>query len=293
MLEGMERNSANQKFNDLKKEISGIKARLNSLNQDKELHYKNYIELKNKISPLISELKLLKSKKDKSSINLKDIKEKRDAYNKEVKGLASKIKEMNSKKEALLTKLGFKFDIEQIKRRIDALEFKIETEVMSLDKEKQLMKEINKLRLTFGKSSEIKKVLDEVSEIARELNEKRKKANELHNSLQSTYRENKDFNRFIELSKEINGLRSKSKSFFELFKKEKEEFSKLNNELKSKLLEINSANSILRKGINEARNIRKIEERKKLDEMARQVEEKLRTKKKLTAEDLIIFRGGN
>jgi len=152
MLEGMERNSANQKFNDLKKEISGIKARLNSLNQDKELHYKNYIELKNKISPLISELKLLKSKKDKSSINLKDIKEKRDAYNKEVKGLASKIKEMNSKKEALLTKLGFKFDIEQIKRRIDALEFKIETEVMSLDKEKQLMKEINKLRLTFGKS---------------------------------------------------------------------------------------------------------------------------------------------
>lgn len=196
---------------------------------------------------------------------------------------------MNSKKKSLFVKLGIKQDPEIIKEQIRLLETKIETEVMSLDKEKGLMKKIKKLKENFGKSSELVKLLDEIRLISNELGDKKKKADESHNKLQALYKEDKDFSLFLELSKQINSLRQEGHLAFDKFKFLKQEFLNLNNQLKEKLNSIRSVKGKLSNDDLEIRNVKKEEQAKKLEELTRQVEEKLKTKKKLTRDDLLVF----
>ena len=289
MLASTEKSSLKKNLNDLSREISDIKNKLNKINNEKESWFSKYKEIRDKLGPLIRQLKDIKNKKDKTSVSLKNVREQRDKYNKEVQALVAKIKDIYSKKKILFSKLGINYDPAVFRKQIEFLETKIETEVMSLDREKDLMKKIKKLKQNFGKDSEATKLVEEFDAISKELDEKKKKADDFHKRLQILYKENKDFKLFLELSKEINELRNEGIKAFEKFKILKQEFINLNNQLKEKLNSIKDVRGKLSTDDLEISNIRKEEQNKKLEELTKQVEEKLKTKKKLTRDDLLVF----
>jgi len=138
----MTTNKANLK--DLNKEINSLKSNLKSINNDKERWFKNKEELKKEMLVLIEKVKIVQKENDPSKVDA--LKKERDRYNSEVKNLINKIRELKKEKESFLKKHGISEDPVNIKKSIEKIETKIETEVLSVDKERRLMVTIKRMK---------------------------------------------------------------------------------------------------------------------------------------------------
>lgn len=270
----------------LVKEVDSLAGKLKKIGVQKEFWYKRASELKKTLQSLIGKFKILKSKKDVSNIKVREYKEERDKYNKKVQELIKEIKELNKEKEELTKKYGIKFDPSFLKEKIEKLEFKMETEALKFSKEKQLMEEIKRLKRLYGDSDVVKKVVDKIDVLSREIDDSKKKAEDYHKKLREHFKESKNYKDFIELSKQIDEIKKKQENAFSTFRLLKKEYENLNKKTDS-----------IRK--ERVKKFEKREERKKkvedriIKKKAEEVEEKLKTKKKLTTEDLIAYQGKN
>ncbi len=286
----MEKRDLLRRVNEIKHEINTLKNTLNELNKEKESWFHKKESLKKDISSLISEVKKLKSSSDIFNQEINKLKNERDSYNNKVKGLISKIKEFGEEKKELAKKGNLRFNPDLIKSQIESIEYKIETEALSFDKEKKLMKQINELKKTYQENSQVKSLFDKIHLIDKEIKESREKADSAHNKLKEIFSSNKkDIEKFKEISKKIYTVRKEQQDAFDKFISYKNKFIESNNKLKEKLKEL----SLLQKEVseideefNEEREKRKD---RNLEEREKQVEEKLRTKKKLTKDDLIML----
>ena len=262
---------------ELEKPIQELKDQLSEANQEKEKHFREKEELKKKILSIIRDVKKIKSDGDKSSINIKEIKQNR--YNNIVKGLIEKIKHLNQQKKELLSKHNIKGDPSKIKEQMDALELKVETEALTLNQEKKVMRQIKDLKKQYDKMGEVTKVFSEHSKISNEIEENRKKAEEYHNQLKELTK-GVDYTQFKEKANEIEELKGKQQKAFNQFVEYKAKVSLLSNKIRSKQEESEKKKE---------ENQRKKEEvtNKRVEAAEKEAEEKLKTKKRLTTDDLI------
>lgn len=277
---------------DLIKEISELRQQLNELNEKKEDWFKKKEGLKKYIGSLISQIKSVKSKGDEFSEGHSGLKEQRDKYNQRVKELIKRAKELNQQKADALKKYNIKIDPLRLKERIKELEYSVETEAYTFKKEKEVMEQIKKLRKRYEESKMINDIIEGSDKISAEITMARKIANEFHNRLKehSNIRKN-GYNEFMDISKRINAMKKQQQEAFSNFIKFKTEFDKTNNLLRSKLEMINKAKGELDKRHVKISLKRRERDIKLLKEKERAVEEKLRQRKKLTTEDLLVFQG--
>ncbi|MCD4666660.1 hypothetical protein K8R47_02515, partial [archaeon] len=133
---------SNNQIKELKNQITSLKKQLNDLNNEKEIWFKKKEDLKKEINSEIFKIKGIKNKKDKSNIDFRTVKQERDNHNAEVKKLITQIKKLNDQKLVLFKKHNIKGDPSRTVKQIEVLEFKIETEALSLSQEKKVMKQI-------------------------------------------------------------------------------------------------------------------------------------------------------
>lgn len=291
-MEKKQKSELTSRFQDLKREISNLRNKLDDLNVEKEKWFNAKEDLKKKVSELIKSIKELKSKNDSFNINVEKLKKDRNSNNNKVKDLINNVKRLGIEKSEIFKKSGIKEDPSRIKERINKLELSIETEGFSFSKEKKVMDEIKKFKRILSEASGAADISNKMNKISKEIDETRDKAEESHNELQQCINENKDkYDEFIRLSKQINESRSKQEEAFKRFLELKKEFSLTNNLLKEKLLEANVIGANIEEHKIELQEKRKLREEKVLEEMAKEVEEKLRLGKKLTTQDLIIMQG--
>ena len=273
--------------NDLKKEISELRNQLNLLNEEKEKWYKEQHNLKNTLQEEIRKIKVIKNTADKSGLEFKDFKKARDLENQNVKNLITKIKELREKRVLLLKKYNIK-EPEKVHSQIEQLEKKIETEALSPDQEKKMMKQINSLKKMFGKDSELENVIQEIKKNSSKLNDVKKKADELHKKLQDTQKE-RGYHGFKEASKHITELKLKQQEAYHKFLDAKKKFLEIDEAIKSKLKLLNTE----RKSEHVKRDVekKKFETMNiaKIHQLAQKVEEKIKKKQKITTEDLLAF----
>jgi len=273
--------------NDLKKEISELRNQLNLLNEEKEKWYKEQHNLKNTLQEEIKKIKVIKNTADKSGLEFKDFKKARDLENQNVKSLINKIKELREKRVLLLKKYNIK-EPEKVHSQIEQLEKKIETEALSPDQEKKMMKQINSLKKMFGKDSELENVIQEIKKNSSKLNDVKKKADELHKKLQDTQKE-RGYHGFKEASKHITELKLKQQEAYHKFLDAKKKFLEIDEAIKSKLKLLNTE----RKSEHVKRDVekKKFETMNiaKIHQLAQKVEEKIKKKQKITTEDLLAF----
>jgi len=193
---------------ELEKSIQELKEQLSQLNIEKEKYFREKENFKKQILFIIGDVKKIKSEKDKSSISLKDLKESRDMHNRKVKELIEKIKKINEQKRELSKKYNLREDPSMIKEQINSLDLKVETEALTLNKEKQVMREIKELKKKYEKLGEVTKVIDEYSTVSKDIEENKKKAEEFHKQIKEITKDI-DYSQFMEKSNEIESLKKK------------------------------------------------------------------------------------
>jgi|SRR3989338_197912 len=268
-------------------DISELKKKVNSLNEEKEKLYREQTELRKRTREEVDSIKLLKSETDEYNTETTELRNKRDSENKRVRSLIEKIKELREKKKLILKKYDIK-DPERVHKKIEELESKIETEALSPSQEKKLMKEINTLKKIFGKDSELERVMKEIKEVSKMLDESKAKGDECHNKLQEI-RKKGGYKGFKKISKTITELRKNHKEVYDKFLKTKQQYHQSNKELKDKLKQVNDTRKKER--------VKKEKEKEKTDslnviklhELAKEVEAKLKKKQKITTDDLLAF----
>ena len=286
----MEKKNLLTKLDEIKKDINSLRNNLNKIDKEKESWFDKKEQLKKEISKFVKEIKDIKYNKDHANVTIKGLKEERDNYNKKVKELISKIKELNKNKIDFINKNKVKFDPEQIKKKIDELEFRIETDVLSMDKEKSLMKQIKALKKIYEQNIELKKIIDEMNKVDKEIKENKAKSDNAHKKIKELINSSDPgYKKFKEDSTRINNLRKEQQSAFDKFISLKKEFLKVQEELQKKLIESKDVRKQLDDINNKIKSEREAKKDAELIEREKLIEEKLMTKKKLTKDDLIML----
>src|SRR3989338_7377001 len=140
MLSEEEKKKALQEVKDLKAEITKIRSELNDLDAQKESWFEKKKRISKDIVALITEITEFKKKRDELTNQVKELKKERDAKNTVVKEISTQMKKLDSDKEEFSKKHKLDFDPMKIKAQIEMLERKIETEGVSFNKEKVMMK---------------------------------------------------------------------------------------------------------------------------------------------------------
>lgn len=291
----VENSSSGNVFADLtslNSEIKAIKQKLNEINEVKEQWFHKKDEISKKILELIGSVKSSKIERNERTKEVRTTKVERDKLNNEIKIKIEELKKLNDEKAALLAKLGLKADPSKLKSEIDALEMKIQTDVMSYDKEKALNKRIKELKKQFEESKGMSAVLDKIHHKRKELDLLRKDAEQKHQIVQTKASQSQEKHEsLLSTSKEIDDLKFKEEEAYKEFFKYKEQFTKLNNELKEKLKILNDLSGKATHERQERKAKREEEVKKTLREKEKDVEEKIKKKQKLTTEDLLVFQG--
>lgn len=290
MLSKQERKELNKKLKDFRDEVADIREDLNLLNEEKEKWFKKRNDISNKIKVSIKELKFAKGERDNLTKQVKDSKQRRGELNEDIKKKIEDIKKLNSEKNDIAKKYKIEGDPSKIKEEIERLEFILETNVMSFDKEKALMKQIKDKKKQYEKVKVLTDVFDRIHKLSQEIERMREKADKSHKKTQERAGKSQEkHEEMIHASKELNELRKQELDSFKIFNQLKKQFYLVNDYLKQKLIELNSIKEKLDEAELTDIERKKIKITKELKEKEREVEEKIKSKKKLTTEDLLIF----
>lgn len=277
-------------FNEKKRKIRKLRNELNLFNEEKEKWYNIKAKLGQKISNLIKGLKQDRGCRDNYTSEVKSKKEERDKINQEIKEKIEVIKKINQEKKETLTKFKIQKDPILIKNEIEKLEQKIETEAMSYNNEKKIMKLINDLKKKYKEIKELSSVWESAHNLSKEINELQRKSDNLHKEIQKKAEESQiKHENLIDASDEIKKINADEKIAFEKFVEYKNKFIEVNNELKKELEELGHMNNNITE-IKQKKVSKKFEtERSKLKAMELDVEKKIKSRQKLTTEDLLII----
>ncbi len=278
-----------ENYRKVQRDIAQLREKLNEIHKNKEECFNKKERLKKEINELIRKIKEIKAEKDQKNIELQTLKEQRDKHNDAVHTLLNKIKSLNNEKSKVFKKYNIKMDPTKIQEKINELEKRVEIEV-NFEKEKKLMEEIKKLKKEYGESTEVIQIAKKANELEKEVREVKKRADEFHRKIQEITKDT-NYEVFMELSNRITSLRKEQEEAFQKFIVHKTEFSRVNHELKNLFEEF----QVLRLVFSKDREAKKIDqqerENKIIDEKIKKVEEKLKTKKRITTEDLIALQG--
>ncbi len=270
----------------LKTEITELKKILNELNVEKEEWFTEKESLKKEVANLISQIKKIKFSKDKDNKETQKLKSEREKYNNKVKELIAEFKKLNSEKQKVMKDKKITFNPAEISKQIDALDYTIQTEALSFDKEKKIMTQIRHLKKQMSEAGDVQDLFKKLKEVSDKIKEAKDKAEVAHKKLMDLNKDNNTYVEFMKLTKQINDLKKKQEDAFNKFIESKNKFSDINSQLKDKLKAAKGMK------IEEDMKVRK-KEAKALEEKTKEVEEKLKKKKKLTTEDLLVFQGSS
>lgn len=285
-----ENKNPNKELDRLSKEITELKRTLNQVNEQKETWFEKKQKISNRISDIIRKAKAAKDARNRLTQKVKILKKEREKFHKERMEKIEEIKKLKLNREELLKKYGAKEDISQIRRKINRLDEKIETEPMSFEKEKGIMKNIKTLRKSLKEMKDVTDVIDSVKKLSREIDNIRKDGNKKHGEIQKIAIESQTHHeKVLTLSKEMDSLRKDENNVYKKFFEFKKKFDDVNNELKKKLYEVNRLSSEAEWRKEKKTKKKKYIEKIKIREKEINVEKKMRRGEKITTEDLLVF----
>ena len=263
----------------LRHDISAIRDSLGSLSRKKEGCYRAKEDFSRKIGELIARIKELRSKRDSITKQVKEKKEDRDRLNAAAKAGSESLKRLVSEKQDMMKKLHIRVSPSDIAKELERLEFRLETEGYTFEREKYEMKKINVLKSQLSSSKEVSGIFKAIGAKRGDVGESRSHANKIHSEIKSMSSEGQKLHEeILKLSGEIDSLRPKrddtAKKWIEL----KDEIRKLNLQFREKLGAWEHAKAEMDRS-----------DMQKIKSKEAEAEEKIRKGGKLTTEDLLAF----
>ncbi|MBT3940687.1 hypothetical protein HOD83_03220 [Candidatus Woesearchaeota archaeon] len=267
-----------QKAKNLRKDIQTISANLKELGGQKEKHYQQKNDLDKQLNSLISKAKELKDQKAEIDKKIITLKKNREESNKRFNQSLVEINdEKRERRKHNVPSSG------PIRKQIKDLEYNMQTEALSFNKEKKIMDQIKKLKVDLNKILAHEEGLKSSRTKFNDARVVKKQADDIHSEIQKLAQESsKIFEDLTKLSKDIANIKAQRNTVQLVLKNLKGQISQMNQKL-SKILKDWSgvADKVV---LNPARrSISAIH--KKTEE----VKDKLKSKKKLTTEDILLL----
>ena len=167
-----------------KDEVRALKDKLNSINKHKENWYNKKNDINKQISDKIGGVRGAKHKRNDLTSQVKELKNQRNDLNKQINDRISEIKKLKDDYKAACEKHHVQGDPSLLKKQIDGMEFKLETEQMSFDKEQKLRKEIKKIQKQYSEMKEVTTIWESAKNKSKEIDKLKKEANRIHKQVQ-------------------------------------------------------------------------------------------------------------
>ncbi len=277
-----------QEFQRKKREVNILRSQLNKTSEKKKEIFDKKREFFDKLNSLVGQIRSLRKERDEMTAEVRKLKEEKTKLQEELEGKESRKEEMQKKRKDILQKFSLRHGPEELKSRIEYLENKIETEALPFEKEKELMKKINELKKKHAQASKLTKEITGYKELVGEIGELRTKVQEIFLHVQAKASQGQQrHEKMIALIKELDAMKTQGQFTPEIEAANKE-MEEVRKKLGGELVELQE----ISKEVVVQEEIGKQAKTRKIEELTQQVEEKLRTKKKLTNEDLLMYQAG-
>jgi uncharacterized coiled-coil DUF342 family protein len=294
MLEQSKINKLLDNFESLKKNIKAKKQVLNKLNSQKESWFKKKREISTKIFAKINELRSSKSKVDNIDKEVVTLNSTKNEVSDKISKLIGDVKNLKQKYRDGCSKHGITKPPSVIKKKIQTLEYALETSAMGFEQEKKVNKEIKKLKKFYSQMADINKFWIEISKKEKQISMLKGQKSGTLNKLKADNNQKYDLSEdFIANSKEIMDMRKIEAGYFDKFTEFKDQFKEKNNELKVLLKEKEESEKVLQLNNVELKDFAKKAEAAIIKEKSAEVKEKIKKREKLTTEDLLVFQRAN
>ena len=215
----------------------------------------------------INEFKKLENSRNEINSLVKDFKQKREDCVKKIKDIIKELTGLNSIKKPE----NFK-DIKSLMNLINKKEWFFQINALPIKKEEQILKEIKELKKELNEAQKENQAVKKIRVLVKSLESVRKEHNEYHEEV-------------IENAKKSNDLSTKMNAVQKNIKELKKNGNVIKKEFDEKIAKYKLDKEIKSKNYKEKKeNIEKI-----IKEKENEAWDKLKGKKKLTTEDLLIF----
>ena len=272
-----------QQLEQLKKEIHLLSVSLKQLSEQKESKYKEKDGLNQDLNNYIKTAKELRDKKKEIDTKIRDLKGKRQVFNKGLSEMWCKFREIKSN---VVPKDKSKGSPSLIQKQIEKIEFTIQTEALSFEREKKMMRQLKELKAQLGEMKLEDAKFKELRDFKDDVKEKKVEADDIHIEIQKLATESTDI---------FKKLTEKS----ELIAKAKETREKINVDLQGLKAQISEIDVRLEKFLQQwgaLTSLPVFTEQEMIPAVQKKAEaamEKLKSKGKLTKEDILAMQGQN
>jgi len=289
MLEQAEIDKLLTELNTVRSDVRDLRNKINNLDRKKEELYREKRKVSSDIHSRIKVAKDSKDKRNNLTETVKTTKHSKEELEAKLKSLEEEVATLKNEKHKILEKIGVS-DPMMLKKEIKKLEFKIETEGVTFEKEKELMKVLSKMKKQYDSTRVIDDIERKLSSKFRELRDLREMTDMTKKIVQVSAKESQKHHvELIESSKEIDELKKREDTFENEGAKFKEEISKINEELNGKMNRMDELRVILGENNVKLREDVERSNHEILKQKDNAVQEKIKTGKKLTTEDLLIL----
>ena len=257
--------------------------------RDKMREYKAIRDEHNKeVKGLIESVKAEREERDRINTDISEAKDKRTAIHAQLKSIYDEIRELRSNLVGSPST-----DQRRMMRRVEELEWRQQTEQLSLDEERSIVEEIARIEAKLVEIGEEKEKQDKISELRRLARRLKEEAGEAHQKVLDLSEQSQTHHQEVvrirpQLEEYKKSADTAHKNFVEWLKKVKEGEGRL-KELRGQIDEIQGK---LRKHVSEKRDIERQElrdqQRAQEREKVETAVEKMQSGKRLTFDEFIL-----
>lgn len=263
-----------------KEEFSVLRKEVRDIGIRKEWLFEVRSIVSKEIKSLFAMLKELKESRDVLTSQVQELKDEREHVNVDIKGAISKIKAVQGPKD------GPRINVGKLKKELEKLQFYLETNPLSPDEEKKVMKQVKEKEKLIAKAGpEPTAEKGDAKELSKKINDLKDKSNEIHDKVQANAVESQvKHEAMISVSKEIKFLKAREKEIHNLFVETKSEYK----DKRRLLMQNRKFFSQPSAGANK-KAPRKVSEKEAMKKVEENIQEKIKLGKKITTEDLLSF----
>lgn len=279
-----------KKLDVARREVQEFKEKVAAANKKKEAAFQKKQEVSKQISGKIEHLLGGKKVRNELTSDVQELKKERDKLNQQIKEKVAEIKEMHSKSST--TDFDKKNNPALLKKQIEKIEFRLETQPMGFDAEQKLTKQLKEFKKRYASVKDKAEGMIALRQKSKEIDKLKKEANKYHRQVQERAQESQQkHEKLLGSSDEIDSLKKEEDDRYQDFLKEKEKYTEINQQLKEKVAQLQTIKEELNKNNVKVQDTQRQEDLKTLQERAKDAEQKVKDKKKLTTEDLLALQG--
>ncbi len=290
MLSTEEKSQLTKQADELQNSIRTLRKHLTELNEQKEKLFDQRNTIGKQISELIKNVKGIRSERDTFTAEVKLSKEEREKLNNDIKTRTTEVATLTAARDLIIKKTGMTEDPRMLRRELERLNYKMETDAMSFEKETKLMKVINQYRKKLLAAKDITIANDKLWAASKDLDRMRAIANQAHNKVTHAAKESQEKHQgMVSVSHQIDDLKAKEEAFNSQIVTKKAEMQPIMAELDVKNAQLTELNQKLGIAREEQHSQKAAEQNKKITDKAGEVKQKFLRGEKLTTEEFLLL----